>query len=229
MALAYRHLGFVLWELGRPREAIDTLKLALRAGASNEQVRSQLATYLAETGSAREAITLVEPDAERSTDAETVNALGIAYARSGAREAAQRTFARVLTLDARNALALQNLGTLRLEAGEFAAAEQAFRRALDVDPRLAPAHTGLGVVSERNGDRSAAIEHWRRAVELDPSEFNALYNLATRLVEQGRVSEAMPYLDRFVRTAPPGLYAADIREMSQLLARLQKGRMVEYR
>lgn len=227
MALAYRHLAFVLWELGQPREAIEVLKDAMQSGASIESVRTQLATYLAETGSAGDALAIIGPEAERSTDAETVNALGIAYARAGDRDAAFATFRRVLTLDTRNAMAWQNIGTLHLEAGEFHDAEEAFRRALEVDPRLAAAYTGLGVAHEKTGNRGAAIDNWWRAVELDPSEFNALYNLATNLVRDGRVSEAIPHLERFVRTAPPGLYASDIRELQALLVQLQQDRVVK--
>jgi arylsulfatase A-like enzyme/Flp pilus assembly protein TadD len=224
MALAFRHLAFVLWELGRPADAIATLRHALRGGASTAQVRTQLATYLAEWGSPREALALLGAEAGRSRDVETINALGIAFARSGARADALQAFDEALALDARNAVALQNLGALHLESRDFGAAREAFTRALGVDPRLAAAHTGLGVVEEAAGDLRAAIGHWRIAVELDPSEFNALYNLATSLVRTGAVAEAIPHLERFVSTAPPARYARDIEELRTLRAQIGRGR-----
>ena len=54
------------------------------------------------------------------------------------------------------------------------------------------------------------------AVQLDPTISDALYNLATTLVLDGRHEEAQPYVKQFVRSAPPAFYARDIREMSTL-------------
>lgn len=69
----------------------------------------------------------------------------------------------------------------------------------------------------RAGDRPAAVQSWRRAVELDPANFDALFNLATELVNAGDLEAARPYLERFVRNAPPAFYAEDIRRLSGLL------------
>jgi tetratricopeptide (TPR) repeat protein len=62
-----------------------------------------------------------------------------------------------------------------------------------------------------------AFAHWRRAVELAPQDFDALYNLGTELAGAGRLDEARPYLERFVREAPPGQYAADITRVREQL------------
>ena len=70
------------------------------------------------------------------------------------------------------------------------------------------------------GNRRAAIEHWRQAVARDPENFDALYNVATELVNDGRPGEARRYLEQFVRTAPPAFYAADIARVRNILARL---------
>jgi cytochrome c-type biogenesis protein CcmH/NrfG len=54
-------------------------------------------------------------------------------------------------------------------------------------------------------------------VQLDPRNFDALFNLATELVNAGRMAEARPYLEQFVRTAPPAFYARDIERLRALL------------
>jgi len=59
---------------------------------------------------------------------------------------------------------------------------------------------------------------WKKAVELDATNYDAL-NLTTTLARDGRMAEARPYLERFVRTAPPAFYEKDIREVSAILAR----------
>jgi hypothetical protein len=49
--------------------------------------------------------------------------------------------------------------------------------------------------------------------------FDALYNIGTVLHDSGRTDEARPYLERFVRDAPPSRYAADIQRLRVMLQR----------
>jgi tetratricopeptide (TPR) repeat protein len=70
----------------------------------------------------------------------------------------------------------------------------------------------------RSGRRDEAFTQWRRAVELAPNDFDALYNLATELDAAGRHEEARPFLDRFIREAPPAQYGPDIARVRKLLS-----------
>ncbi len=218
MTLAYRHLGYVLWQRGQPHEAIGVLREAVDRGAGNDEILAQLGIYLAETGSPADAVGLLEPAAERSSDIEVLNALGVAYARSGARRQALAVYERIFAIDPTDAMAHQNSGSIHLEGNDLVAARDAFVAALTADPKLASAHTGLGVVEQRSGNRRAAIEQWRAAMALDPDDFNALYNLATELADAGQLAEAQPFIERFVATAPPAFYADDIRRLRARLA-----------
>jgi Tfp pilus assembly protein PilF len=47
--------------------------------------------------------------------------------------------------------------------------------------------------------------------------FDALYNLGTTLAQAGQMDRARPYLERFVRTAPPA-YDRDKREIEKRLS-----------
>ena len=77
----------------------------------------QLGIYLAESGRADEAVPLLEALAAGERPAlDTLNALGIAYARRGDAERALETFERVLALDPDNAMAVENMGAGVLEA-----------------------------------------------------------------------------------------------------------------
>ncbi len=222
LELAYRHLAFVAWSAGDIQSAVGTLKSALAAGVRSPALVTQLATYLAESGAPAEAIALVAPLAARpDADLDTLNALGIAYARAGRAEPALETFRKMLAADPDNAMALENIGAVHLARGDLAAARDAFERAVALAPRSSRAHAGLGVVRLKTGDRAGAIEAWRRAVELDSQNFDALYNLGAELAEAGRFEEARPYLERFVREAPQAFYATDIRRFAALLARRQ--------
>jgi arylsulfatase A-like enzyme/tetratricopeptide (TPR) repeat protein len=218
MAIAYRHLAFVEWERGNVRGALDVMQRAVRAGITHEGLLAQFASYLAESGSAAEAIRLIEPvAANRAADADTLNALGIAYARAGRSADATRVFDHELEVNPDSAIPLENLGVLALERGDAATARMRFERAVRVDPRSSQAFAGLGVVAIRGGDRKGAIEAWRQAVQLDPTNYDALYNLGTTLRRDGQADAARPYLEQFVRSAPQAFYAKDIRALTAIL------------
>jgi tetratricopeptide (TPR) repeat protein len=216
MAIAYRHLAFVQWASGDPRGAVNTLRDAMAKGLGDASMRTQLGTYLAEAGAEREAIALLEHIDVLTADADTVNALGIAYARAGRSADALRTFEAVLARGP-NATALQNMGSVYLATGENTRARDVLERAVALESRAAPAWTGLGVAHLRLGDRDAAVTSWRHAVAADPREFNALYNLAIELHGRGD-PEGRRLLERFVQTAPPAFYAADIAHIRRLLS-----------
>jgi tetratricopeptide (TPR) repeat protein len=64
-----------------------------------------------------------------------------------------------------------------------------------------------------------AIGDWQRAVEYDPRNFDALFNLASELLRAGRTMQARPYVEQFVRTAPPALYGPEIARLREALGR----------
>jgi len=220
MEIAYAHLSMLQWELGDPASAIVTLRAALAAGVDSVAIRTKLGTYLAESGHGSDAIPILRDAVSGDfPDLDALNALGIAQARAGRVEEATASFRRILDLSPSHAMALENLGSIALEKEQYDQARAFFARALDSDPSSAQAHNGLGVVELKAGNRKGAIEHWKRAVAGDPTNFYALYNVAVELVNDGRPDAARPYLERFARTAPPALYAADVRRVQAMLAR----------
>jgi arylsulfatase A-like enzyme/Tfp pilus assembly protein PilF len=220
MTLAYLHLAFLLWEEGRPNDAIATLRAARAAVGSGTEADWRLGIYLAESGAADEALPLLErAAADENPSVDALNALGIAYARKGRSRDALATFRRIVAIDARNAMAWQNAGAVNLEARNYGAARDAFQRSIEANPRWAASYTGLGVVELQEGNRGRAIDAWTKAVELNPRDFDALFNLATELVNDGQGAAARPYLQRFVDTAPPAIYGRDIARLRGLLER----------
>jgi arylsulfatase A-like enzyme/Tfp pilus assembly protein PilF len=218
MAIAYRHLAFIEWQRGEASAAIDTLRRATQAGVTDSRVVTQLGGYLTDTGHVAEGIRLLEPLAKApNADADTLNALGIAYARDGRAADARSVFERVLTISPDSSIPLENLGLLALERGDAAAARQHFEHAVRVAPRSSRAHAGLGLVALKVGDRKAAIDAWTRAVQLDAANFEALYNLGTALAHEGNMTAARPYLEQFLRTAPPAFFAKDLKEVAAML------------
>ncbi len=218
MAIAYRHLAFIEWQGGRPVEATATLRRAVERGVTDPRVIAQLGGYLAESDHVAEGIRLLEP-LTRAANAETdtLNSLGIAYARAGRRDAARQTFERVLAINPDSSIPLENLGVLALERDDLQAAAAYFDRAIRVAPGSSRAHAGRGAVAMKAGDKAAAYESWTRAVQIAPTNFEALYNLGVNLARDGQRDRARPYLEQFLRTAPDAFYAEDRREVAALV------------
>jgi choline-sulfatase len=113
--------------------------------------------------------------------------------------------------------AYNSLGVAYMRVGRHDRARFALRKVLELDPTSAKAFENLGADELAAGDLPAAVPDLRRAVELDPLLYDALYNLGMALDALGHREEARPYLDRFVRDAPPARYAADIARLRTLL------------
>jgi len=219
MTLSYLQLAFMLWEQGRAGEAIATLQQARSVVGGDAEVDWRLGMYLSETGRVEEALPLLEAGAASPTaSVDALNALGIACMRAGRSGPALATFQRILALDPRNAMAWQNIGSLHLQARNLDAAQNAFEQSIRANARWAGSYTGLGVVEMTRGHRPRAIEAWTEAVRLNPGEFDALFNLATELINARQDAAARPYVQQFVDTAPPAVYGRDIARLRAWLA-----------
>jgi Flp pilus assembly protein TadD len=88
---------------------------------------------------------------------------------------------------------------------------------LAISPNSSRALAGLGATAYETGDREAAYTAWARAVQLDPNNVDALFSLGINLARDGRMSDARPYLEQFLRVAPVPRYADQRRGVSRLL------------
>jgi tetratricopeptide (TPR) repeat protein len=213
-AEAYLDLAVASWHADRQADAIATLEDAITRGLPQPALRTKLGLCLALSGDGRRAIPLLERASQ--DDVETLNALGLAYAQVGRRADAIRTFERALVLDPTSGLALENIATVHITAGALGPAETALRKALALDDTLTGARTQLGGVLAATGRRDDAIATWVDAANRDPEAYEALYNAAVALVQGGRRDAAQPYVDRFLRTAPPSRYGRQIEQLRTL-------------
>ena len=218
--VAYLNLASVFIAGGDPRRAITLLEDAAKRGVTSSELQGRLgAAYLA-AGDSKRAAEVLEPIARANTPGgiEAENTLGIVFSEQHRFDRARQLFGDVLARAPRAATTWSNLGLLELAAGKPGDAARAFERAIDADPQLAQAWQGLGAARLRSNP-SVAIDAWRRAVELDPRNYDLLFNLAATLHDQQRMSEARPYIERFVREAPPDRYARDIATLRGWLRR----------
>jgi Tfp pilus assembly protein PilF len=85
-------------------------------------------------------------------------------------------------------------------------ARKAFLTVLELDPRDAKAENNLGLILESEAQPDAAMDAYRRAIHwqeqsVRPSE-QPFLNLGSLLMEQSRVGEAIPLLQKAVELAP---------------------------
>jgi arylsulfatase A-like enzyme/tetratricopeptide (TPR) repeat protein len=214
MPLASQHLAFLQRTTGDLAGAVATLQRALALHPDDTDTAALLGAYLDESGRAREAAAVLEVYAAReSPDLDVLMARGAALAHDGRTQEARDTFERALSIDPSSAEAKANLGTVSLAVNDYAQARTILEESLALDPDVSRAHNALGVIAAETGHPDEAIAHWKRAVELNPREWDTLFNLGKLLRRQGREKEARPYIERFIREAPPAQYAADIRAL----------------
>jgi arylsulfatase A-like enzyme/Flp pilus assembly protein TadD len=211
MPLAYLHLAYLERARGNLAGAVAAARKAFELRPLDSESVSLYAVYLTEAGRAKEAAEVLEPYMTAvQPDLDVLTARGMALASQGRREDALATFERARAADPTSTRVLVNIGTLYLMAGDVAHARPAFEAALDIDPGVARAHNSLGVIAAREGRTDEAIERWRRAVALDPRDYQTLFNLGVTLRKSGRAAEARPYLEAYLKAAPPALEGRDI-------------------
>jgi tetratricopeptide (TPR) repeat protein len=218
MASVHLQLAYLERSRGNLDAALGELRRAVALRPTDAEAVSLLGTYLTEAGRAGEAAALLGPYAKQpGQDLDLLTAYGMALATCGKRRDALAVFERARAEHPTNAMVLANVGTVLLMDGNVAGARQAFEAALDIDPDVARAHNSLGVIAAREGRMPEAIERWKRACALDPEDYQTLFNLGSVLWRAGRREEARPYLEAYLRAAPPALEARDVARVRALL------------
>ena len=219
MDLAHMQLAYLERARGNMRAAIAAAQRAVELRPGDAESAALLAVYLTEAGRAQSAAEFLAPWLARDDDdLDVLNALGMAIATAGRPREALDVLDRARRAHPTNTQVLVNIGTVCLMSGDMARARQAFEVALAVDPDVARAHNSLGVIAAREGRMPEAVERWKRSVALNPEDYQALFNLGSRLWQSGRRDEARPYLEAYLRVAPPALEARDIGRVRKILA-----------
>jgi len=221
MADGYEHLALALRQLERHDEAVAVLREGVRRAGDLESLRRQLGLALSEAGHAPEAVDVLTRLAQSpAADSTTLNAYGIALSDAGRQDEAAAALQRVVSHYPEDPKGYENTGIVALRRGRVAEARDALRRALDLNPSLPIAWNTLGVALYQLEGPPAALDAWQRSVALDGTQYDALYNLGLVAAEAGRPEQSRQALLRFVQTAPPQRWGAEIRKARQLLARL---------
>jgi len=218
MDLAHMQIAYLERARGDMKAAIAAARQAVELRPADAESAALLAVYLTEAGRARDAADFLAPWLKRTDDdLDVLNALGVALATAGRPREALEVLARARRAHPTNTQVLVNIGTVYLMGDDLVHARQGFEAALDIDPGVARAQNSLGVIAAREGRMPEAVERWKRAVALNPEDYQTLFNLGSELWRAGRREEARPYLEAYLREAPPALEARDIARVRKIL------------
>jgi tetratricopeptide (TPR) repeat protein len=155
--------------------ALIVALLSLLTLARNRVWQSEIALW--------QDVTIKSPDKGRG-----YGALGHAYQRSGANEAAVAAYQKAIALSPTDHIARNNLGALYLQEKRYKEAVQEFSRALQLMPANATIHFNLGLAYSGMGLYREAEAAFAETVRLKPDYGQAADNLAKvrGLKEQSR-------------------------------------------
>jgi tetratricopeptide (TPR) repeat protein len=147
------------------------------------------------------AINLLVP-AEMGTNAESLFLQARTESHLGAKDEAERLAHKALELEPTRADILVFLSELFVRKDRMEEAKDCLEKAARTEPRCKGGHRELGMVLDRLGDHRGAFEAYRTAVRDFPDDAMARLLLGRRLLDEGKVAEAIPHLEKACELEP---------------------------
>jgi tetratricopeptide (TPR) repeat protein len=213
VGLALAGLGAGSWVQSRIWHDSESLwRSAVTAHPTCALCRQKLGNVLLAAGLHREAeAELTRAIALRPERPTAHNSLGALFVAQGRLGEAEAEFREAIRLTPHYAEAVANLGALYARQRRYAEAIAELRRAVALSPELGDARSNLafaldsaGIDLAREGKPAEAVALFREATELLPAEATFWRNLGQALIEDGKVAEAVPLLERAVALRSKG-------------------------
>jgi Flp pilus assembly protein TadD len=213
IVLALAGLGAGTWVQSRVwRDSESLWRSAVTADPTCALCRQKLGAVLQTAGLHREAeVELTRAVALRPERPTAHNSLGALFVDQGRLGEAETEFREAIRLAPEYGEATANLGALYARQRKYAEAIPVLRRAIVLSPQLDNARGSLafaldhaGIDLAQGGKPAEAIGLFREATELLPAEATFWRDLGQALIEDGKVVEAVPPLERAVALRPTG-------------------------
>lgn len=138
-----------------------------RAENGEQETPLDLANSHLDKGDNWEALRLyLEVIEEEPDNAYAINKAGVAYARMGEMEHAERCFYDAVILDPKFPAALSNLGNIFFNKKENQIAIALYRKALKYDPDYSVAHNNIAAAYKRVGQIDKHVSHFKRSQKI---------------------------------------------------------------
>jgi tetratricopeptide (TPR) repeat protein len=189
--MAQINLGNLLYQQGRPNEAVVLFEEALELQPGSVDAHSNLGAALLNLGRVDEAIAHLRRAVEiQPTAANAHNNLGNALIQKGQVNEALIEFQRAVELGPGVAGAHYNLGTALLQADRARDSIAPLQAELTLQPNSGEVCASLGEALLQVGQVEAGIELLQKAIELKPDLASAHHYLGNALLQKGLVDEA---------------------------------------
>jgi tetratricopeptide (TPR) repeat protein len=195
--------GLACRNQGKPREAADSYRQAVRLRPNFLEALNNLGNVLLALGQLAEACACYEKVlALRPDYAQAHNNLGAALRAQDQVERAIVCYEKALQLAPSYADAHNNLGDARAALGQWERAESCYRQALALQPGYPEALNNLGVALVRLDRIDEAIRCHEQALGQRPHFYEAHNNLGNALIAQRKLAEAERCYRETVRLRP---------------------------
>ena len=211
------NLGNVYLRMNKPTEAQTALARAITANPELADAHNLLGLVALQTPdktaaekSFREAIRW-QPDL-----AEAQNNLATLLTGNHEFVEAKFHFARALAINPDYADAHHGLGLLLILTNSIPQATAALREAVRLKPASAQNHDDLADALAAQGQTAQAAEEYRKVLQLKPNQSDAQLGLGLALLQQHKIDEAIPYLQKASLSTDPDQSQAAAQALSQL-------------
>ncbi|MEI7898826.1 MAG: tetratricopeptide repeat protein [bacterium] len=174
----HSHFGRLALQMGRPKEAVQQLRMALGRLPRDASIHNNLGSALADQGHADEAIAQYRQALKIKPDDEMAhNNLANMLAGRGHIDEAIGHYRKALEIKPNYGRAHYNLGNVLAGRGQIDEAIAHYRKALESTPDDAEVHSNLGARLAGRGQFDEAIVHFQKALELRPGDVKVRQNL----------------------------------------------------
>lgn len=197
------NLGFVLWRLGRPKDAERACGRAIRLAPDHAPAHNNLALALQDLANQDAAVASFRA-AARLAPSEPLfhNNLGFALQKQGRLEEAAAQYRAALALQPDYVDAIHNLAVSLHQMGGLDEAVRLYKRGLRIQPLNPALHNNLGRALHSAGDGQAAIRAFHEAIRLQPDYADAFNNLGNAFRELGMPEHALQAFRQVERLEP---------------------------
>ena len=201
---AHKALGELYTAAGRPDEAIEQYLQALPGDLRAADTYYRLSALYFSKRDDQTAVNYLQKAKERAPrNAQVLLALGSLLERTGRMKEAQEYFRQVLSIDAENAAAMNNLAyNLAESGGNLEEASQLARRAVDKMPDQASFSDTLGTIYLRRNLPDVALKVFQDVVQKQPDNPTFRLHLAETLLRKGDKASAKRELDAALARKP---------------------------
>jgi tetratricopeptide (TPR) repeat protein len=195
--------GTNLLALGRPDEAIDEFREAIRLRPESVSFRNDAGVVLARLGRREEAAAYYREAIRLQPDfPDAQNNLGNTLRRDGRLDEAVAAYREAIRLRPGYPEAYNNLGVALRGQGKTADAIAAFHEALRLRPAYPEAHHNLGLALASQGRHDAAVGCFQQAIQLRPNDAESYLHLGGALLALNRHDEAVVAISEAIRQQP---------------------------